>query len=137
MQNIPSPVRERSGAPDTVAERSARLVHALEEHKAINVVTVDLTGREAFADAIVIATATSVRHAQSLADAVGEYCRAHGYEYLRTEGYAAGQWILVDLNDIIVNIFLEATRDLYSLETLWSGAVPATHARREAVTSLS
>ena len=75
-----------------------------------------------FAEALVIASATSVRHAQSLADGIGEMCRARNYEYLRMEGYTAGQWILVDLNDIVVNVFLEPVRELYGLEALWNKA---------------
>ena len=61
-------------------------------------------------------------HGQSLADGLGELCRQRNYEYLRVEGYAAGQWILVDLNDIVVNVFLEPVRELYGLEALWGGA---------------
>lgn len=103
-------------------EKLADVVHWLEEHKAARVVTIDMAGQGGFAEALVIATAGSVRHGQSLADGLGELCRQRNYEYLRVEGYAAGQWILVDLNDIVVNVFLEPVRELYGLEALWGGA---------------
>ena len=91
----------------------------LEEHKAANVVSLDLNGQNAFTTALVIASAGSARHARSLADGLGELCRLRNYEFLRTEGYTAGQWILVDMNDLVVNIFQEPVRALYGLEALW------------------
>ena len=96
-------VRSFTDAP--VQEKLAHVVDWLRDHKAVNVVSIDLTEQGGFAEAMVIAGASSVRHAQSLADGVGMLCHERHYEYLHTEGYAAGQWILVDMNDIIVNIF--------------------------------
>ncbi|MDE7066056.1 MAG: RsfS/YbeB/iojap family protein, partial [Desulfovibrionaceae bacterium] len=61
-----------------------------------------------------------------LADGIAELCSRENFEFLRMEGYQAGQWILVDLNDIVVNIFQEPVRELYRLETLWTGAVTPT-----------
>ena len=103
-------------------EKLADVVTWLEEHKAARVVSIDMAGQGGFAEALVIASAGSVRHAQSLADGVGELCRQRNFEYLRMEGYTAGQWILVDMNDIVVNVFLEPVRELYGLEDLWSKA---------------
>ena len=77
-------------------------------------------GRGSFTDGLVIATATSVRHAQSLADGISALCHEKKYEYLRMDGYTNGQWLLVDCNDVVVNIFQEATREMYNLEALWS-----------------
>ena len=67
---------------------------------------------------------------RSLADGLSELCKQEKFEILRTEGYQEGQWVLVDLNDIIVHIFQEPVRELYRLEALWSGAeeLPATAA---------
>ncbi|MDO5536499.1 MAG: ribosome silencing factor [Desulfovibrionaceae bacterium] len=92
----------------------------LREHKAADVDVIDLEGRGAFTEAMVVATASSVRHAQSLADGVNRLCGENGYEFLRMDGYAVGQWILVDCNDFVVNIFQADTRRLYKLESLWS-----------------
>lgn len=110
-------------------EKLAAVVTWLEEHKAARVVSIDMAEQGSFAEALVIASAGSVRHAQSLADGVGEMCRARNYEYLRMEGYTAGQWILVDMNDIVVNVFLEPVRELYGLEALWSKAASLASAR--------
>ena len=103
----------------SVAARMADVARWLEEHKAANVVSLDLNGQNAFTTALVIASAGSARHARSLADGLGELCSLRNYEFLRTEGYTAGQWILVDMNDLVVNIFQEPVRALYGLEALW------------------
>jgi ribosome-associated protein len=110
-------------------EKLAAVMAWLEEHKAARVVRIDMAEQGSFAEALVIASAGSVRHAQSLADGVGELCRASNYEYLRMEGYTAGQWILVDMNDIVVNVFLEPVRELYGLEALWGKAASLASAR--------
>ncbi|AAS96096.1 ribosome silencing factor [Nitratidesulfovibrio vulgaris] len=98
----------------------------LEEKKARDIVAYDLAGQSPFAEALVIVTAGSVRHGQSLADHMLAMCNENNYEYLRMEGYQTGQWILVDLNDIIVNVFQPETRGLFKLESLWAKA-PVLH----------
>lgn len=107
----------RPGRP--LAERLAGVTAWLEEHKAESVVSLDVSGENAFADAMVVATATSMRHAQGLADGVMALCHDNGDEFLGLEGYAAAQWILADLNDIIIHILLAPVREQYRLEDLW------------------
>jgi len=102
-----------------VAEKMTVITQWLDEHKAQRVVSLDLAGQGGFADAMLVCSASSVRHAQSLAEGVSALCAERAYEYLRMEGFDAGQWILVDLNDIIVHVFLEPVRELYRLEELW------------------
>jgi len=101
-------------------DKMADMAQFLKDHKAQNVLTIDLAGRGSFTEGLVIATATSVRHAQSLADGISGLCHEKKYEYLRMDGYTNGQWLLVDCNDVVVNIFQESTRELYNLEALWS-----------------
>lgn len=105
-----------------LSTRLEALISDLENHKALDIVDLDISAQGGnFADHLLIVTATSQRHARSLADAVADLCHANGYEYLRVEGFREGQWVLVDLNDIVVNIFQSDTRELYRLEDLWSG----------------
>ena len=73
---------------------------------------------------VIICTASSARHARSLADGLTEMCKKEKFELLRTEGYQEGQWVLVDLNDIIVHIFQEPVREMFNLEALWTDAEP-------------
>ncbi len=95
------------------------LQNFLEEHKGQDVVSLNLAQQNTFAEAMLVVTATSMRHAQSMAEGVQLFCKEKNFEFLRTEGKQTGQWILLDLNDVVVNIFQAAVRDLYKLEQLW------------------
>ena len=92
----------------------------LHEHKALQPVSLHVAGKSSWTEFLVIASANSVRHAQSLADGILAWCKEQKLEFLSMEGYQAGQWILVDLNDVVVNIFQVPTRELYRLESLWA-----------------
>ena len=92
----------------------------LHEHKALQLVSLHVDS--AWTEALIIVSATSVRHARSLADGLLAWCKEQKLEFLSMEGYQAGQWILVDLNDVIVNIFQTQTRELYRLESLWAAS---------------
>ncbi len=70
------------------------------------------------ADAFIIVTATSRRHAQGLAEGLLRLCKERSHEFLRMEGFDAAQWILIDCNDVIIHIFQDETRALYRLEDL-------------------
>jgi len=92
----------------------------LHAHKALQLVSLRVAGRNAWTEALIIVSASSIRHAQSLADGILSWCKEQKLEFLSMEGYQAGQWILVDLNDVVVNIFQAPTRELYRLESLWA-----------------
>lgn len=96
----------------------------LQEQKASNIVGLDIAGKSACMDAIVVATANSARHARSLADALSELAAKENFEWLRMEGYQNGEWVLADLNDVVVHIFQKEMRDLFHLEALWKDAAP-------------
>ncbi len=95
------------------------LQNFLEEHQGQDIVHLDLSAQSAFAEAMIVVTARSMRHAQSLAEAVQLFCKEHNFEFLRIEGKQLGQWILLDLNDVVIHIFQASVRDLYKLEQLW------------------
>lgn len=103
-------------------EKVAKIIEWLEAKKATNVVVLDLEGVNSFTDAVVIATAKSVRQAKALADEVSMRAKGENYEHMRVEGKENAQWVLVDLNDVIVNIFQEEVRDSFNLESLWADA---------------
>ncbi len=102
-------------------EKIALLLEVLREHKALHIVDLNIAERSSWADSLLIASAGSVRHAQSLADEIRALCARRNLELLSVEGYQSGQWILVDLNDVVVNIFQTPVRELYRLESLWAG----------------
>ena len=102
------------------------VIDALEEIKAVEVVALDVRRLTSIADAIVIASGTSQRHVQSLADNVLRRAREADARPLGVEGEQAGDWVLVDLGDVIVHVMRPEVRDFYNLEKLWS--VPAASA---------
>lgn len=114
------PVKSKFSQYSTT-QKAISLISWLEEHKAQNVLAFDVVSKNLCMDIVIILTATSSRHAKGLADGVLEECKKQNFEYLRMEGYQYGQWILVDLNDIVINIFQSGIRELYALETLWKG----------------
>lgn len=97
---------------------------ALEDLKAVNPVTLDVRELSNVMDYLVVASGTSNRHVKSLADAVSQGAKAAGQMPLGVEGEAAGEWVLVDLGDIVVHVMQPATRDFYDLERLWVSTGP-------------
>ena len=101
----------------------ASLMHGvLTEHKAKEISFYALPQGNPLADIVILCTATSARHGRSLADAVVQSCKDNNLEHLHTEGYAEGEWILVDLNDIILHIFQEAIKERYKIEEILADA---------------
>lgn len=108
------------------AEAQKQLVtDALEELKAVNTVTLDVTGMTDVMDYLVITSGTSTRHVKSLADNVCLQAKKEGLRPLGVEGEDAGDWVLVDFGDVVVHVMLPATRDFYDLERLWQPDAPA------------
>jgi ribosome-associated protein len=103
-------------------ERAQRVVEAALDRKALDVVALDVRELTSYADTFVLATGTSDRHTRAIADAVREAWLAGGDRPLGIEGYDEGRWVLIDLGDVIVHVFLAEVREAYSLERLWSDA---------------
>lgn len=93
---------------------------ALDDLKAKNVTVLDVAELSDVMDTLIIATGTSNRHVKSLASNVVEDVKKGGFLALGVEGTDVGEWVLVDYGDIVVHVMLEATRDFYELEKLWS-----------------
>ncbi len=98
----------------------ALVVDALDDLKAVNTVTLDVTGLTDVMDYLVIASGTSNRHVKSLADNVCMEAKKQGQRAIGVEGEDAGEWVLVDFGDVVVHVMLPATRDFYDLERLWA-----------------
>jgi len=94
------------------------------EKKAKDVLALDVETINPVCEALVVASAANVRQAKALADHVLECCSERGLSYRGMEGYRVGQWVLLDLNDVMVHIFLEELRPFYNLEGLWSEGKP-------------
>ncbi len=105
-----------------VKEKLERIAGWIREKKGKDILALDLTRNNTFTEGIIIVTAGSIRHAQGLADNILEESKAARFEFLQMEGYQTGQWILLDMNDLVISIFQEEARELYRLEDLWKNA---------------
>ena len=98
------------------------VISALEDFKAIDIQQIDVRGQNPLTDLFVIASGSSVRHIKSMADNLVVKAKDAGTPPLGIEGGRQAEWVLVDLNDIIVHLMLPQTRAFYNLEKLWETA---------------
>jgi ribosome-associated protein len=107
--------------PDS-RKRALRCVNAALEKKAKELVILNVKEISAFADYFIICSGTSDRQVRTVAAAIQENLKTAEILPLGIEGEAAGQWVLMDYDDVIIHIFLEPIRGFYDLERLWSEA---------------
>lgn len=104
------------------------VLNALDEMKAKNVTTLDVRQVTSVSDHMVIASGTSNRHVRSVAGFVVEKAKEAGFRPIGVEGERDGEWILVDLGDVVIHVMQPAAREFYDLEHLWHN--PAHHPAR-------
>ncbi len=110
----------RTNKSVTTATLRKSVIDALEELKAKDVREIDVRGKTSIADLLVIASGTSARHVKSIADEVSKFAKKAGVMPLGVEGEQEGEWVLVDLGDVIVHVMLPRIREFYGLERLWT-----------------
>jgi ribosome-associated protein len=96
------------------------VISALEDIKAFDIVTLDIKKLTSIADFMIIASASSTRQTKALATNVKEKMQTIGINVIGIEGERDGDWVLVDLGDIIIHIMTPTTRAYYNLEELWT-----------------
>lgn len=94
------------------------VLEAVEDKKAIDVVSMDVRGQCAFTDYFVLATGRTNRQLKAIAQAISTVAHEYGLP-AKTEGTDAMEWLLVDLGDIVVHLFLPEVRESFQLERLW------------------
>lgn len=107
---------------DPAREKALFCARAALDKKAENVRILDVSGVSGFTDYFVVCSGMSDRQVQAIADSVTFHLKRDGTPPLSVEGYAEGRWILIDFGDFIVHVFLDALREYYHIEDLWSDA---------------
>jgi len=100
------------------------ITDALADMKALQVKLLDVRGLTDIADFMVIASGTSDRHVRSVAQRVVEKVKEAGFRPLGVEGQQDGDWVLIDLSEVIVHVMLPRVREFYGLEKLWDTGTP-------------
>ncbi len=93
---------------------------SLDGNKAQDLITIDLAGKSTIADYMLIATGTSSRQISAMADYLVQDLKGEGYENIIIDGQAQGDWVLIDVGDIIVHLFRPEVREFYNLEQMWT-----------------
>jgi len=104
---------------DLVLEMRQLIIEVLDQHKAIDLTTIDLRGRSSLADFLVIVSGTSSRHLQTLAEYLETALKKVHHPILSVEGVQGGDWIILDAASIIVHLFRPEVRAFYQLEKMW------------------
>ena len=97
-------------------------ISALEDVKAQDIQVIDVREKHSLTDYMIIATGTSNRQINAMLEKVREAVKAKGAQPLGEEGKGDSDWVLLDLNDVIVHMMTAAARQFYDLELLWMGA---------------
>jgi len=96
----------------------------LDENSAQDVIEIDVQGKSSIADYMLVASGRSNRHVSALSDYVLRALKEQGFKSLGIEGQDTGDWVLIDVGDVILHIFRPEVRLFYNLEKIWSVPLP-------------
>ena len=96
------------------------VVNALEDRKAHDIRVLDVRHLTDITDYMIVATGRSTRQVKSIAEHVGMQAKSAGCTYLGSEGADVGDWVLIDLCDVVVHVMIPESREFYQLEKLWT-----------------
>lgn len=127
---LPPPERPHA-AYDRLDTLQRLIVTSLEDDKAEDIVAIDLAGRAAFADRMVIATGLADRQIAAMATHLEEKLEEAGVPRVQVEGASGSEWVLLDAGDIVVHLFRREAREMYALERMWGSELDETPAATE------
>ena len=109
---------------DKISDLKKIIIKTLDLNKALDITIIDLAGKSSIADYMIIASGTSSRHIQALAEQVLFEFKKNGLKNCKIEGSKSNDWKLIDGIDLIVHIFNPEKRKFYELEKIWSELIP-------------
>ena len=109
---------------DKISDIKITILKLLDSNKALDIISIDLSGKSSMADYMIIASGTSSRHIQALSEQVLEKFKSSGVINCKIEGKNSNDWKLIDGVDVIVHIFNPEKRKFYELEKIWSELIP-------------
>ena len=112
--------RSQERSQDAAANALKLVLESLEDSKAENVTSIDIQGKSALGDYMVVVSGRSNRHVTAIAEHLIDDLKAGGFGNPRIEGLETGDWVLIDAGDIIVHVFRPEIREFYSLEKMWA-----------------
>lgn len=104
-------------SPENVKDLALR---ALDADKAMEIEMIDLRGLTSIADYMIVASGTSTRHVNALAEKLSERLNILGLKDIRIEGQENSEWIIVDAGDVIIHLFKPEVRSFYNIEKMWN-----------------
>lgn len=120
--NEPERAREQTLEPGDLTGEVSLAVEVAVDHKARDLVVLDLRGLSSATDFFVVTTGTSDVHVRSIAEHIIEELKKEDARPSHVEGLQGGRWVLIDYIDFVVHVFHPAARDFYELEHLWGDA---------------
>ncbi len=107
------------------AQTCAVILGALEDSKAQETISIDISKKSSLGDTMIITSGRSHRHVASIAEFIVSSLKKAKVDNIRMEGHPHCDWVLVDIGDVIVHIFRPEVRAFYNLEKMWSTQAPA------------
>ena len=117
---MPTQTDISSKLPASTASAFAAVINSLEDAKAEEIVSIDITGKSSIGDAMIVASGRSHRHVGAIADRLTRDLKEAGYGSAAVEGLPHCDWVLVDTGDVIIHIFRPEVREFYNIEKMWS-----------------
>mgnify|MGYP001258554055 CR=1 FL=1 len=112
---------------DKISDLKKIILKTLDNNKALDIVSIDLTDKSSIADHMIIASGNSTRQVVSLAENLVQTLKKQGLPPIKPEGLPQGDWVLIDAGNVIVHIFRPEVRDFYKLEKMWEADLSETN----------
>lgn len=116
----PTPAPRDGGAIERAEALHGLVLRSLDDDKALDVVSIPLTGKSNIADYMVIASGRSTRQVAAMAQKLSERIKRDLDRGVRVEGLPVADWVLIDADDVIVHLFRPEVRSFYNLERMWA-----------------